>query len=59
MLKAYGKGEIDFKLDLSLDPFELADKGEIKAHFGANQDRRLTIYYRRFNSSICTWTLWR
>ena len=59
MFKAYGKGEIDFKLDLSLEPFELGDKGEIQAHFGANQDRRLTIYYRRFNSSICTWTLWR
>lgn len=59
MFKAYGKGEIDFKLDLSLEAFELQEKGEIQAHFGANQDRRLTIYYRRFNSSICTWTLWR
>lgn len=59
MYKAYGKGIVDFKLDMNIEPFVIEDSGVLVADFYAGQNRRLTIYYRRFNRSICTWTLWR
>jgi len=59
MFKAYGKGIVDFKLDMHIAPFTLKESGVLQANFYAGKERRLTIHYRRFNSSICTWTLWR
>lgn len=59
MFKAYGKGIVDFKLDMNIAPFSIKESGVLEADFYAGQNRRLTIYYRRFNRSICTWTLWR
>ncbi len=58
MFKAYGKGIVDFKEDMKIEPFGDAESGVLKGYFKAGIPRRLNIYYRRFNNSICTWTLW-
>ena len=59
MFKAFGTGAVDFKEHMQIEPFELSDKGSLQATFRIPETRRLTIFYRRFNTSICTWTLWR
>ena len=58
MFKAYGKGEVDFKEHMQIEPFEFAESGHLNATFRSPEEHRLTIFYRRFNTSICTWTLW-
>ncbi len=58
MFKAYGKGVVDFREDMHIDRFEDAENGILRGYFKTGNSRRLNIYYRRFNNSICTWTLW-
>lgn len=58
MFKAYGKGTIDFRKDMQIEPFTVQEEGTLIGLFGAGMNKRLNISYRRFNNMICTWVLW-
>lgn len=57
LYKLYGKGEIAFTTQLLIEPFTLAQQGELKATItGIEQPlNNLTVHYRFFNDHVLTY----
>jgi 4'-phosphopantetheinyl transferase len=60
LYKLYGKKEVDFKNDMTIEPFDMGQEGRFLARFHKGKEHvSFTMEYEFFDGHVAVWTLGR